>query len=665
MFITIGKILMTKKINPHYKLNGALKIWLILALTVSWLPFILNLPLALHFLIGSIITLQSFVFYKKIVLSTWVRFVFILAVLTSAGFFSLLHYSVEGVISFSLLAVFFKILEIKHKKDIYVLLMSLLFVNSTASILDQSLFYSVWLIVNMSVLLSVFVAVEHHQAMSFHKIIGFTVKQMLICIPLMLIVFLMFPRINAFWSMPGLSDQATTGLSDSLSPGSIANLAQSNAPAFRVTFTDKNRELISIGEQPKQKDLYWRAMTLDYFDGQTWSQNDQLSEIKWQKPKVEMADSLYYQVIMQPSFQRWMLILDRPTTPINQSVLMQDQTVMANIEFEKIKKYDVVSSRQFFDQVVITDLQLESLTQLPDAINPQTYQFSQQLMQDSQSTIEYIQKVLNYFKTNQFYYTLSPPTLDSKNQIDEFLFESKEGFCSHYASAFTVLMRMQNIPTRIVGGYQGGEYNDLGGFWQVNQKQAHAWVEVYINNKWLRIDPTASVALTRIEQGMDSMFAANGLIETIARSSWISSIQKRMDVMNYAWQNKVLNYSSNNQSKLVQNVGRWWNQNFKAVLLSLLILSVIVFIGWALRAPIAYLFLPIHVKWIKKLDKKLGQDKPNESMEDKLALYVMANPNKKEQADAFLTLYLTWRFAVNSNIHNTQVKQSFKQLISG
>ena len=655
---------MTKNTKAVYTLNSAMKIWLILALIVTWLPFVFNLPVVLHFLIVSIIVCQSFVFYKKIVLAAWIRFVFILSVLIVAGLFSLLHYSVEGVISFSLLAVFFKIFEIKSKKDIYVLLMSLLFVNSTACILNQSLFYSVWLIVNMSILLSVFVAIEHHQAMSFHKIIGFTVKQMLICIPLMLIVFLMFPRINAFWSMPGLSDQATTGLSDSLSPGSIANLAQSNAAAFRVTFTDKNKKPISLQQQPKLSDLYWRAMTLDYFDGKTWSQNDQFSEIKWQKPKVEMADSRYYQIIMQPSFQRLMLILDRLSTNIKQSTLMQDQTVLANVEFEKIKKYDVVSSRQFFDQVVITDLQLELLTQLPDSINPKTYQFSQTLMQDSQSVIDYIQKVLDHFKTNQFYYTLSPPTLNTKNQIDEFLFESKEGFCSHYASAFTVLMRMQNIPSRIVGGYLGGEYNDLGGFWQINQKQAHAWVEVYINGTWIRIDPTASVALTRIEQGMDSMFEANGLVEIIARSSWMSAFQKRMDAMNYAWQNKVLNYSANKQSKLVQNVGSWWNQNFKQVLLSILIISVLIFIGWALRMPIRYLFLPLHTKWVKKLDKRLGQVKPNQSMEDKLILFVKANPNKKEQAEAFLTIYLSWRFAVNSNIQMTQLKQKFKQLIS-
>ncbi|BCE02892.1 transglutaminaseTgpA domain-containing protein [Marinicellulosiphila megalodicopiae] len=647
-------------VNPA--VNPAIKIWLILALIVTWLPFLLNMPITLHGLLICIITFQGYIFYKNITLSSFVKFAFVVVILSLAGLFSLLHYSVEGIVSFSLLAVFFKILEINKKTDIYVLMMSLLFVSSTACILDQSLIYGIWLVVNMTVLLSVMVAIEHQTPLMIHKILGFTFKQMLICVPLMLIVFLMFPRINAFWSVPGMNDQGTTGLSDSLNPGSIASLAQSNQPAFRVTFNNARGEKLPIGEQPNQKDLYWRAMTLDHYDGKSWTRKFS-NEVNWENNSAA-NDQQYYQVIMQPSFQKWMMLMDSPVKSISKSQVLNDQTVQSNIEFSKIEKYDVISSEQLFLEQNLTEQQKQNYLALPKQLNPRTFAFSNQLMQDSESDSKYIQKILTHFSLQKFYYTLSPGKLNNDNQIDQFLFETKEGFCSHYASTLTVMARMQGIPARIVGGYLGGEYNEIGGFWQINQKQAHAWVEVYINEHWQRVDPTSSVALTRIEQGMDSMFAPSGFVESIARSTWMIAIQQRMDAMNYAWQNKVLNYSANNQSDIVRGVGRWWNQNFKKVLLGGFIFSVMVFLIWVLRKPIVSLFLPMHVKWINKIDKKLGQFKPNQSMEDKLALWVKTYPKSSHNAEQFLTLYLSWRFSSDSNITKSEIKKSFRQLIS-
>ena len=238
---------------------------------------------------------------------------------------------------------------------------------------------------------------------------------------------------------------------------------------------------------------------MDQFDGQQWRQSDKTQLAVNRAP---MEDSIFYAITVQPSYNKWLFALAAPQSLVAGAGQLQDNSLLANNKIEQVWRYQLRSSEQLLTGQAITNSYQQQLLQLPKTLNPLSLQLSQQLWAQSSNQLDYIQRLLNYFNQQPFFYSLNPPLLTSEHQIDEFLFTSQKGFCSHYASAMVVLARMQGIPSRIVAGYQGAEYNSNGDFWQIRQQQAHAWVEVYINQTWHRIDPTMAVAPERMNRAL-------------------------------------------------------------------------------------------------------------------------------------------------------------------
>ncbi|MGB1801228.1 MAG: DUF4129 domain-containing transglutaminase family protein, partial [Gammaproteobacteria bacterium] len=205
-----------------------------------------------------------------------------------------------------------------------------------------------------------------------------------------------------------------------------------------------------------------------------------------------------------------------------------------------------------------------------------------------------IDATLDWLNKQGFIYTLTPELITG-DTVDEFLFNSKQGFCEHYAAAFTVLMRAAGIPARVVAGYQGGEVNPLGNYLIVKQRDAHAWTEVWLEGKgWIRIDPTAIISPIRINEGINNAMP-NALIdiplgvennETAVRL-W-RRLQNTVDMVNYQWAQWVLGYGPEKQKQFIKHLGieafNWVKLTFY-LLVSLGIIVAAIFLYIFLKTP--------------------------------------------------------------------------------
>ncbi len=383
-------------------------------------------------------------------------------------------------------------------------------------------------------------------------------KLLLHGLPLAALLFFIFPRLpGPLWSLPE-DAMATTGLSDSMSPGSIGSLSQSAAVAFRVEFD---------GEPPRANQLYWRGPVLTEFDGRNWNTSKSAVETLPQH-LPDMGDLVSYTVMLQPHKQRWLFALDAAMSlPQSDSTnidgqaihtstrllgrLMGDGQLIANKPVSHVLRYR--QSSVLSDKMASSKAPADNTLYLPGK-NPRTIEFARKLRSSSTSDLDYAQKVLRNFNRDLFRYTLQPQILGDA-PVDEFLFQTKAGFCEHYAAAFVVLMRAADIPARVVTGYLGGEMN--GDYMIVRQADAHAWAEAYIGGVWQRFDPTGYVAPSRVEQGLSAALPNETAVPGLARydSGWLRSAQLRWDAMNHHWQRLVVNFDNDSQDKFWDRLG--------------------------------------------------------------------------------------------------------------
>ena len=370
-------------------------------------------------------------------------------------------------------------------------------------------------------------------------------------LPVMLILFFLFPRIpGPLWSLPQDKDSGTTGISGEMSMGSISNLSQSNKIAFRVAFE----------EEVVDNDLsYWRGPVLWQTDGKNWSTgnskptNHNLSYRPTGAP-------ISYTVTLEPHNQKWLYGLDLPATAPSQAVINRDFQLITKTEIKELTRYKMSSYSEYQTGPLTADERARAL-QLPANRNSRTVALGQQWRQQLQSSQAIVSHALQYFNQQPFSYTLKPPLLGS-DPVDEFLFETQQGFCEHYAASFTTLMRAAGIPTRIITGYQGGDFNPIGNYLIVRQRDAHAWTEVWLEKRgWVRIDPTASVAPERIEDGAESAFSelfdrqsTFQFNNDFLTSNWLK-LRYGWDSMNNSWNQWVIGYDSLKQSRLLSRIG--------------------------------------------------------------------------------------------------------------
>ncbi len=472
-------------------------------------------------------------------------------------------YGVEPAVALLVVAFSLKLLEMVQKRDAYVVIMLAYFVCITEFLFEQSIPYSLYMFSCVVMITAALIGLN--QTQSHLKPIR-TLKTSAILLaqaaPLMIVLFVLFPRISPLWSVPLPTDQAKTGVTDQLSPGDIATLTESDELVFRATFEEA---------PPLYKDLYWRGLVLEEFDGVRWTQNEDFlrrsayryrqGQPAWVQQLQYEGRTYQYEIIMEPNFQNWLFTLMLPEVPEDRDfVILGDGRVASIRKIRQKQRLQLVSHLDYQMHEEITEFSRRYNMYLPEGSNPRAITLAEEMYAASGDADAYSDDLMRMFGRDGFSYTLKPGVLASEHKVDEFIFDSKRGFCEHYASAYVFMMRAAGIPARIVVGYQGGEYNALGNYVAVRQFDAHAWAEVWLEGQgWVRRDPTAVVAPERIESGLEAAideaeeFLADSPLSLLKYRQllWLTELRLQIDAVGHYWDTFVVGYTPEMQTSLL------------------------------------------------------------------------------------------------------------------
>jgi len=462
-----------------------------------------------------------------------------------------------AMLNLLLIAASLKLLRMANNRDYFQLIALEFFLIACGFIFQQSMLYTlVYMLLVMLTLMSL--AYHISPSLSWRQHLNHIGKLTLQALPISILLFLVLPQIGPLWQVSGNSS-ASTGLSEKITPGDIANLSQSSDLAFRASFK---------GHIPDASQRYWRAIVLEDFDGRSW-------QIAAQRKRVERAyiqskkpftpnlsgPVFHYDIISEPTQQNWLYALDVGVS--------NTRDVRLNYAYQLTSAYPLTTSfryqlNSYYEQPLIAPLpQLDRHLglQLPLAGNSETQQWVTALRARYRDNNQFIQQVLAFFQHGNFRYTLKPPPMPT-DSVDKLLFEYKAGFCSHYASAFAYIMRLAGIPARLVTGYLGGEY--LGeDTLSVYQYDAHAWVEIWHDETgWQRIDPTVLVSPERLSGGLEQAVAyeASFLAQSpfalakLKNIAWLNSLRLQLEQFDFMWSRWVLGFNSQQQLALFEQL---------------------------------------------------------------------------------------------------------------
>jgi protein-glutamine gamma-glutamyltransferase len=367
-------------------------------------------------------------------------------------------------------------------------------------------------------------------------------------VPFMLILFVLFPRVQGpLWGLPRDAYSGLTGLSDTMSPGAINNLIQSDAIAFRVKFD---------GPVPPKKEMYWRGPVLTLLDGRIWRQG--AVGIARELPYQPVADSptYAYAVTLEPHNKPWLFALELPETLPPEAFRTADFQLHAKKPVRERLRYEMISRTQVA-QADESSFALGAARRLPAELNPRTVKLGAGWTADGSTDYQRMQRAIDFMRNQQLIYTLRPPLM-SQHVADEFLFDHQRGFCEHFSAAFVVLMRAAGVPARVVTGYQGGERNPVDDTWVIRQSDAHAWAEVWLEQRgWVRVDPTAISMPARIEENLAAAVPAGDPLPFLAGQGldWLREVRYRWWAVNNSWNQWVLGFNPQRQLELLEKLG--------------------------------------------------------------------------------------------------------------
>lgn len=550
--------------------------------------------------------------------------------------------STETMVGLLVCAFSLKLLEVNSARDAQLLVFIGFIITATQFLFSQTPQAAAYALLCVMLLLASWrsLYLTHTQTTGLRLKRGAMI--LLHALPIMLVLFVVIPRLGPLWAIPN-QQAAKTGFSDSLSPGDLGMLALNRSPAFRVEFTE---------QPPPANQLYWRGLVLDAFDGRTWRMRDSWGVLPRNPVEVSAIkrELIDYSIIVEPHGQPWLFSLMTPQRAENTSNSIRitaDSLLMNRIPVAQRMRYQVSSALQIEwpDTPQLSDLQQDFYTRLPRDSNPQTRALAESWRSQNLNDEQIIAQALALFN-REFTYTLQPPLL-GQHSVDEFLLASKRGFCEHFASSFTFLLRAAGIPARVVVGYQGGRWNPVENYLLVSQSDAHAWTEVWINSKgWQMIDPTAAVAPNRIEQGMNEALGESD--QELVANAWQSSqllynLQLRWDAATYTWQRWVLNYDSEAQEGLLSRLlGGTETWRLTLWLIGLGLIGAAIF-AWALLRNHKSPDLRPETQAIKKLEHKLAQlgywRKAGETLSDFICRVLYHEPQLKNGLTTIAQLF--------------------------
>ncbi|MGI9199969.1 MAG: transglutaminase TgpA family protein [Woeseiaceae bacterium] len=562
--------------------------WTLASLTLAIMPHLQYLPVWISgAFVGCAIWRYVIEQRRGALPATWIR-----AGLALSCFLGVLftYSSISGVGPGSALLTVMaalKLLETRKRRDQFVLLFISIFLVMSSLLREQYLWSLPYLLFAVLVIMTAWLRMSAVQQETAKQSFQTSGRLILYALPLALAMWVFFPRIaTPFWAVPVDTSAGTSGLSDTMSPGDISSLSLSDELAFRVKFDDV---------VPEPKDRYWRGLVLNHFAGRTWTGNEPTpSNTLRERQKISVSgDPVSYTITLEPTQQQWVFALDIPFTwTLAQTTMGSEQQLSRGRRIDQRVAYEAMSYLEFQSDVRLSSVAQNWYTRLPPGSNPRTTELAQQMYVSAGSKSAYVEAVLQKFHQEEYYYTLQPPQL-GRDPVDAFLFNTRQGFCEHYASAFAVMMRAASIPSRIVLGYQGGELNPQAEHLIVRQSDAHAWTEIWLEGSgWHRVDPTSAVAPERIESGMSGsmMSGAAAAWGLSTPSAFLHQLQMSWDAINAKWNDLVLGYGPENQNKLMQWLGME-DPNWRKMMLTLLgivfglILLISILLTLRYRAP--------------------------------------------------------------------------------
>jgi protein-glutamine gamma-glutamyltransferase len=561
----------------------------------------------------------------------------------------------DAGVAMLVLLVAFKTLEMHARRDLYVVVFLSFFLVLTNFFYSQAIGTALLMVASVLALLTTQLSFQFTgRVPPFRARLLMGARMLGLAIPIALVLFVVFPRVQGpLWGSPSEDNSGHGGLADHMAPGLMSHLAQSDDVAFRVKFD---------GAPPPQPQLYWRGPVFGAFDGQSWT--------RMQPRRLEGAQALAlsvhgralrYQVTLEPSNTRWLFALEMPgrlPQLANNTALVSPELELTSAgPIDKRMRYDVESYTQFNLQPAQLDAPAQWLM-LPAGLNPRALADGMALRQQPDPA-KRISAILRRFARENYVYTLDPPALGA-NSIDEFLYQTRAGFCEHYAGSFVFLMRAAGIPARVVTGYQGGELNPLDGYLTVRQSDAHAWAEVWLAGRgWVRIDPTAAVAPERVRRSLaralppPSPFGIEGLGRLMqldgSGNPMLAQFRFAMSALNNSWNQWVLNYTPERQrgvmAALQERLFDWRTGAALALLFGAFFFSEVLRRRSRLN-PVDALYSAL-CKRLNQLGVARAIDEGPKAFAERVAISTL-DPERQAAATEFLHHYSAFRYGPNA-----------------
>ncbi|WP_051534387.1 transglutaminase TgpA family protein [Deefgea rivuli] len=556
----------------------------------------------------------------------------------------------EGGVAILVALSIIKLYETRTLRDAHSMFLLSLFTTGAGFLQGQAPWQAAVALITFLAILSLALKLEN-PLLSIRISTQTSFRLLLEAIPIALLLFLLFPRLpTPLWSTPS----ETVGLSglsgEQMSPGSLSQLIKDDSIAFRAEFTQNT---------PSQDQLYWRGPVFDQFDGERWLPTRNAYGTTPQI--IALGPNVDYQITLEPHQQNWLLALDLPTKAPNDAALSRQLQLLRSTPVTQRLRYQASATLKW---QTVGDEGVTQALKLPSKINPKSRALANSWQHLPPA--ERVEAALDWLRNNGFTYTLNPPLLRQRDRIDEFLFQSKQGYCEHFSSSFAFLMRAADVPARIVTGYQGGMLNPGGNYYIVRQADAHAWVEVWLAGQgWQRVDPTFVISPSRIESGLGNSFQGAALPMMLRSDNfWLKTLRLNLDVFVNNWNQWVIGYDDKRQLDFLKKLGidDFLSWKFLLWLGAGLLLSLGSFTLWLLlsnRPPPLDLASLLYQRYCRKLAKRQLSRAPHETVLQFAARCQAALPEQAAEIETITQLYIQARYA-----QDQQALLALKQAIS-
>jgi transglutaminase-like putative cysteine protease len=644
---------MAKAKAPLHPLTPAQTWWLLATGIASYIPLASQVPLWLAAVAaGAFLWRAALAWWRKPLPPRWLLIFVTLAGTAGVLFQYRTLFGQQAGVALLLVFMALKQLEARAPRDGLAVVLLAYFLTLAQFFEDQSIPVAATMLGTVLVATAALANLTDAQGhpLRLFKLAGTMLLQ---AVPFMLILFILFPRVQGpLWGLPRDAYSGLTGLSDTMSPGAINNLVQSDAIAFRVQFD---------GDVPPKREMYWRGPVLTLLDGRTWRQGITPPARDLPYAPVAGSPAYAYTVTLEPHNKPWLFALELPETLPDDAFRTSDFLLHAKKPVRERQRYAMVSRPQV-EHDDASDFTLAAARRLPAGLNPRTRELGAGWTASGGSAAERVQRALDFMRHQQLVYTSRPPLM-SQNVADEFLFDHKRGFCEHFAASFVVLMRAAEVPARVVTGYQGGERNPVDATWVIRQSDAHAWAEVWLDGRgWVRVDPTATSAPARIEENLAAAVPAGDPLPLFARKGfdWLREARFRWWAINNAWNQWVLGFNPERQLELLARLGMespdWRKMTaWLTGLIGLVLLALAAALLW--RRP---RLDPVQRQWqrvTRRLEKRGLRRRPWEGPQDYAARVAVELPAVADDIRAIAALYAGLRYGTSPDNSLTLLRQ--------